>query len=235
MNGSSELEVVDHDYSDVVCLVPVFNEGEVVGDVITELRRVFDLVVCIDDGSSDGSGEVARLSGAHLIRHCVNLGQGGALSTGFRFALNQPNIRYVVTFDGDGQHRVADAVALVNRLKCENLDVVIGTRFAGVEALSMPRSKRAVLRLIIGIRKIFTKSEFTDIHNGLRAFTTEALSKFEVTQFGMAHASEINQKIRLHKLRAAEEPVQIIYTSYSIRKGQTLLNGVNVIAELIWR
>ena len=235
MNGSSELEVIGNDFSDVVCLVPVFNEGEVIGDVVAELRQVFDFVVCVDDGSNDGSGEIARLSGAHLIRHSVNLGQGGALSTGFRFAINQPNIRYVVTFDGDGQHRVADAVALVNRLKSEDLDVVIGTRFAGVEALSMPKSKRMVLRLIIGIRKIFTHSEFTDIHNGLRAFTTEALGKFEVTQFGMAHASEINQKIRLLELKAAEEPVQVIYTSYSIRKGQTLLNGVNVIAELIWR
>lgn len=235
MNDRSELEVVGLDFSDVACLVPVFNEFEVVGGVVSELCRVFDLVVCIDDGSNDGSGEIARRAGAHLIRHSVNIGQGGALSTGFKFAVSQPNIRYVVTFDGDGQHRVVDAVALVKRLKSEALDVVLGTRFAGVEALSMPKSKRAILRLLIRIRNTFIQSEFTDIHNGLRAFTAEALSKFEVTQFGMAHASEINQKIRVHKLKVAEEPVQVIYTPYSISKGQTLLNGVNVIAELFWR
>jgi glycosyltransferase involved in cell wall biosynthesis len=235
LNDRSKLEVVKLDFSDVACLVPVFNEFEVVGGVVAELCRVFDLVVCIDDGSNDGSGEIARHAGAHVIRHCVNIGQGGALSTGFKFALSQPNIRYVVTFDGDGQHRVVDAVSLVKRLKSESLDVVLGTRFAGVEALSMPKSKRVILRLLIRIRRIFIQSEFTDIHNGLRAFTTEALNKFEVTQFGMAHASEINQKIRLHKLKVVEEPVQVIYTPYSISKGQTLLNGVNVIAELFWR
>jgi glycosyltransferase involved in cell wall biosynthesis len=223
------------DLSDVCCIVPEFNEGEVIGPVIAELCRVFQNVVCVDDGSSDGSGLIALNNGAYLIRHCVNIGQGGALSTGFKYALSIPEIKYVVCFDADGQHQVRDAIALIRRIKQEKLDVVLGSRFAGVSSPTLPHLKRAVLRLIVFIRRVFTNSEFTDVHNGLRAFTSEALNKIEITQFGMAHASEITQQIQSNNLRVAEEPVTVIYSSYSMRKGQSLLNGINILSEMVWR
>lgn len=230
---NTNLDLID--LSDVCCIVPDFNEGEVIGPVIAELCSVFPNVVCVDDGSSDGSGQIALGNGAYLIRHCVNIGQGAALSTGFKYALSLPNIKYVMCFDADGQHQVGDAVALIRRIKQEKLDVVLGSRFAGVDSPTLPRLKRTILKLIVFIRRIFTNSEFTDVHNGLRAFTSEALSKIEITQFGMAHASEITQQIHANNFRVVEEPVTVIYTSYSMRKGQSLLNGINIIFEMVWR
>ena len=232
---SNDTDSLMIDLSNVCCVVPVFNEGEVIGPVVAELCQFFPYVVCVDDGSSDGSGLIAHMHGAYLVQHRVNIGQGGALSSGFKFALTIPGVKIVVCFDGDGQHQVRDAIALVGRIKKDNLDVVLGSRFAGVNSPTLPKLKRTALRVIILIRRIFTSSKFTDVHNGLRAFTSEALVKINITQFGMAHASEITKQIESNKLRVAEEPVTVIYTSYSMKKGQSLLNGINIISEMLWR
>ena len=94
-------------------VVPMFNEATVVGAVVSDLLRHFEQVVCIDDGSSDGSGLVASAAGAIVLRHPVNLGQGAALRTGLEFARRRSDISHVVTFDADGQHDPIDAVAMV--------------------------------------------------------------------------------------------------------------------------
>ena len=76
----------DTRYHDVWIVVPAFNEASVIGDVITDVRSVFDHVVCVDDGSRDDTGDVALRAGAHVVRHPVNLGQGAAIQTGVEYA-----------------------------------------------------------------------------------------------------------------------------------------------------
>ena len=93
---------------DVWLVVPLYNEAAVIAEVVREARAVFPNVVCVDDGSKDGSAEAAELAGAAVVRHPVNLGQGAALQTGFEYALGDPDMRYVVTYDADGQHQVHD-------------------------------------------------------------------------------------------------------------------------------
>ena len=114
---------------DVWIVVPAFNEAGVIGDVITDLRSVFANVVCVDDGSADDTGDIALRAGAHLVRHPVNLGQGAAIQTGVEYARSQPGAQVFATFDADGQHRVEDVVAMIDRLAAEDADIVIGTRF----------------------------------------------------------------------------------------------------------
>lgn len=72
---ASKMDTETH-YSDVWVVIPAFNEAAVIGKVVTDVRSVFDHVVCVDDGSTDGTGDIARRSGAHLVRHPINLGQG---------------------------------------------------------------------------------------------------------------------------------------------------------------
>src|SRR5271163_5259246 len=110
-------------------IVPAFNEAGVIGDVIGDLRSVFAHVVCVDDGSGDDTGDIALRAGAHLVCHPVNLGQGAAIQTGVEYARCRPGAEVFVTFDADGQHRVADVVAMIGRLAAGDADVVIGTRF----------------------------------------------------------------------------------------------------------
>jgi glycosyltransferase involved in cell wall biosynthesis len=222
------------DFSDSWLVVPLFNESAVIGDVVRDAVKVFPHVVCVDDGSSDDSARLALEAGAHVVRHPMNLGQGAALQTGFDYAAQQPGCRYVVTFDSDGQHQVSDAAAMVQRLRTEELDVVLGSRFLDQRTNFSPL-KRFVLRLAVAFTNITTGVKLTDAHNGLRAFRVEVLHAIRLRQNRMAHASELITQIARFKLRYAEEPVHIIYTDYSRAKGQSLWNSVNILVELFFK
>lgn len=216
---------------DTWLIVPLYNEAAVVRDVVSQARLTFPNVLCVDDGSSDESVAEALAGGAVVLRHPINLGQGAALQTGLDFALAQPGAKYFVTFDSDGQHRTSDALRMVTRLRTENVDVVIGSRFleSGTNA---GRVKRAVLKLAVLFERMTTGVKLTDAHNGLRALNENAASQIRIRQNRMAHASEIVGLIGKLKLSYVEEPVQIIYTDYSRAKGQSLWNSVNILTEL---
>ena len=138
---------------------------------------------------------------------------------------------FFVIFDSDGQHEVGDALAMVQRLRNEPYDVIVGSRFLD-DRTNAGALKRAVLRLAVLFERLSTGVKLTDAHNGLRAFNREAASKFQIRQNRMAHASEIVAQIGEHKLRYAEQPVHIKYTEYSLSKGQSLWNSVNILTEL---
>lgn len=191
----------------------------------------FPHIVCVDDGSKDGSGDAALAAGAVVVRHPVNLGQGAALQTGIDFAVRQPGADYIVTFDADGQHRVKDALAMVLRLESEPLDVVLGSRFLDGQT-TVGWSKRLVLWLAVIFERAGTRLKLTDAHNGLRAFTRDAAARIEITQNRMAHASEIVSQISRKKLRYAEQPMRVLYTPYSRAKGQSLWNSINILIDL---
>jgi glycosyltransferase involved in cell wall biosynthesis len=212
----------------------VFNEGEVLGDVIRAARQTFPNIVCVDDGSSDESVRIALEAGAVVVAHPINLGQGAALRTGLDYALTRADADYFVTFDSDGQHRVEDALAMVERLDSEPLDVVIGTRFLDGRT-KVGLLKRIVLRLAVLFERMRSGLKLSDAHNGLRAFNRKAATLIEIEQNRMAHASEITAQIGLHKLAYAEQPVHVLYTEYSRRKGQSLWNSVNILNDLFFK
>ncbi len=218
------------DHSDTWLIVPVYNEGEVVGEVVRNALQTFPNIVCVDDGSRDGSGEIVLRSGAHLVQHPINLGQGAALQTGIEFARRQPGARSFVTFDSDGQHQVTDVKRMLDTLDEGDHDIVIGTRFQG-NASQIPWLKRVVLRTIVMLSPRLRTLHLTDSHNGLRAFNRTVAERIAITQNGMGHASEIVAMISRYGWRVAEVPVTILYTDYSMTKGQSLLNGVNILFE----
>ena len=222
------------DQRDVWLVVPVYNEAPVIADVIRDVRATFPNVVCVDDGSKDRSAEQIRLSGAHLVRHPVNLGQGAALQTGIDYARSQPGAQFFVTFDADGQHQVKDVEKMVERLRHEPLDIVLGTRFHG-DTDHIPFLKRFVLKTVVLLSPALRKLKLTDAHNGLRAFNRTVAEGMNITLNGMGHASQIVERIAHEDWRVAEEPVTILYTEYSMAKGQSLINGVNILFDALLR
>jgi glycosyltransferase involved in cell wall biosynthesis len=222
-------------YDDVWIVIPAFGEASVIADVVSDVRSVFDHVVCVDDGSRDDTAERAWQAGAFVVRHPVNLGQGAAIQTGVEFARSRPGARVFVTFDADGQHRVKDVVRMIDRLLSEDLDIVVGTRFAGTVAKNMPPLKRLALPVIAKLSRTSRKLGLTDAHNGLRVFNRTVADGLNLTMNGMAHASEIVVLIIENDWRVAEEPVEILYTDYSLSKGQPLVNGVNIIFDGLLR
>ncbi|MGH3532433.1 MAG: glycosyltransferase family 2 protein [Mycobacterium sp.] len=215
-------------------VVPAFNEAGVIGDVIADLRSVFEHVVCVDDGSGDDTGEIALRAGAHLMRHPVNLGQGAAIQTGIEYARRQPDAQVFATFDGDGQHRVEDVVAMIDRLAADDVDVVIGTRF-GPGVGRPPLLKHVVLRTAAWLSPRGRRLGLTDTNNGLRAFNKTVADGLDITMSGMSHATEFIMLVAENRWRVAEEPVEVLYTEYSKSKGQPLLNGVNIIFDGLLR
>ncbi|HET7476235.1 MAG TPA: glycosyltransferase family 2 protein [Dermatophilaceae bacterium] len=219
---------------DVWLVVPVFNEGPIITDVVAMARQDFPNIVCVDDGSSDGSAARAAAAGAKVVRHPVNLGQGAALQTGFEYTLTVPSMRYVVTFDADGQHQVDDVLAMLELARSEGYDVVFGSRFLD-ERTKPSAAKRLVLRAAVGYTNMTTKTRLTDAHNGLRVISRAVVERLDITQNRMAHASELVAQIGAMRVRYAEAPVHILYTDYSRAKGQSLWNSINILADLILR
>lgn len=221
------------DRSDVWLIVPCFNEGQVIGDVLAEALKTFPNIVAVDDGSSDDSAERIHAAGAHLVRHPVNLGQGAALQTGVEYARAQPGAEYFVTFDADGQHQVKDVLAMVARLRTEPIDIIVGTRFGRPRAKDdqVPLIKRIVLRTVVALSPKTRRLGLTDAHNGLRAFNRTVADQLQLRMNGMSHASEFVDLMAAKGWRVAEQPVDILYTEYSMSKGQTLINGVNILAD----
>lgn len=229
-SSSSVDEVALRD--DVVVVVPMYNEEQVIAAVVSDLREEFSRIVCVDDGSSDASAETARLAGATVVRHPLNLGQGAALQTGIQYAL-RTSAGYVVTFDADGQHRVADAVAMLDLARSQAVDVVLGSRFMKRKLNpSMPLLRRQVLRAALLFTRVTTGLPLTDTHNGLRVLTCSAARRITITMHGMAHASEILAILAREKMSYVEAPISVEYTEYSLAKGQSSLNAVNIIFDL---
>jgi glycosyltransferase involved in cell wall biosynthesis len=224
----------DRPLDDAVCVViPMHNEASVVGEVISELRQRFGFVLCVDDGSTDGSAEVARAAGARVLRHPVNLGQGAALRTGMEYALQSPTVKHIITFDADGQHRVEDAERLWRLALAPGVDVVLGSRFlTGTELDGLPSTRRRLLRLATLFTRLTTGLPVSDTHNGLRVISRTAATLLRLEQPGMAHASELLSLIARSGLTVQEAPVTIDYTDYSRSKGQSGLNAVNVLHDL---
>jgi glycosyltransferase involved in cell wall biosynthesis len=224
--------VTSYDNSDVWIVVRCFNEAQVVGSVIEALIRSFPNVVGVDDGSRDGSADVMRGAGARVVRHEINLGPGAALQTGIEFALLDPAARYFVCFDADGQHQVADAVAMVERMRTEGLDILLGSRFLG-SATGMSAARRAVLRTARLFERAVSGVALTDAHNGLRAFSRDFAVQIDLRLSGMAYASELLGLVGRSRLRYAEHPVTIAYTPYSVAKGQRSINSVNIAVDVL--
>jgi polyprenyl-phospho-N-acetylgalactosaminyl synthase len=223
---------VGHVNGDVWVVIPVFNEAQVLESVLESVLPVFPNVVCVDDGSRDGSVEAVLRTRAHLVRHPVNLGQGAALQTGLAYARAQPGAQYFITFDADGQHRLEDATAMLELARSPDVDLVLGTRFGSATAEPVPWIKRVVLKTAVLLSPAGRKLKLTDAHNGLRVLTRPVADDLQITMNGMAHASEIVSYLGRSSWRVREVPVSIRYTDYSRSKGQSLLNGVNILFDL---
>ncbi len=214
-------------------VIAAYNESRMIGAVVAELRAAGYPVIVVDDGSRDDTAEAASSNGAIVVRHPINLGQGAALQTGIEFALEQ-GAETIVTFDADGQHRVADIPALCEALIKSQADFALGSRALGA-SVNAPLSRRILLKLATWFTRLSTGMRVTDTHNGLRAMTRRGAQALKLRQNRMAHASELLQQIADSRLRYVEVPVTIQYSAYSLAKGQSLGDALTILIDLIAR
>ena len=220
----------DHLRSAMV-VMPAYNESRSVGAAVAAARIWFEAVVVVDDGSHDDTAEQARTAGAMVIRHPVNLGQGAALQTGFNWALER-GAQWVVTLDADGQHDPRDAAALLDLALAEQAQAALGSRFMG-STEGMPASRRLLLKCALAFQNATAGIRLTDVHNGLRVLSAQALRRIQITQDRMAHASELVSQLGSCGLKVVEGPVTIRYTEYSLAKGQSSIGALQILLDLL--
>ncbi len=212
-------------------VVPAYNEAPAIGAVLYELRAVYSNVVVVDDGSTDATLEAAQASATYVLRHPINCGQGAALQTGIDYAL-QRGAEFIVTFDADGQHRVEDIAALLSPIVSGECDIALGSRFLGT-CVGIQPLRRWTLRLGVLFTRLVNGVNLTDAHNGLRAFSRRAAQRINLRLDRMAHATELIDQVRQSGLPFKEVPVQIRYTPYSLRKGQSTRGAIRIVLQYL--
>jgi len=165
--------------STTLIIIPAKDEQEALPSVLANLAAtVPDLdVVVIDDGSTDATAAVARAGGAAVLSLPFNLGIGGALRTGFRYAVREGYQRGV-QFDADGQHDSTQIAALLAALD-DGADMVIGNRFGGQShTYELGRVRAGAMGLMRFVVRQFSGQRFTDTSSGFRGFSREVLELF---------------------------------------------------------
>jgi len=212
-------------------LIPVFNEEKKIESVISDLSKYFINIIAVNDGSTDSSRDILKSLDVTLLNHSINLGQGAAISTGFKYIQNLNNAKAVVTFDADGQHSVEDAKAFAKEILSCDEEVIFGSRFIKNKA-NIPFLKKIVLSIVVLFTNRFSRIKLSDAHNGLKAIKKDSLKKIDITIDGFGFESQIIHQVSKKNMTYKELPTNTIYTSYSKNKGQKLINGLIILEDL---
>jgi glycosyltransferase involved in cell wall biosynthesis len=191
-----------------VAIVPAFNEQASIAGVVGELLA-YDpglRVVVIDDGSTDRTAELARAAGANVISLPFNLGIGGAVQTGFRYAWEQ-GFDVAVRADGDGQHDPAELDAILRPVLADEADVAVGSRFIGGDGYRSSRSRRTGIRLLAWIVSGLTRQRITDPTSGFQAANRLGIRLFAADYPHDYPEAEATVMVFKHRLRLQEVPV----------------------------
>ena len=212
--------------------IPLYNDSKMILKVIKSLKdKGYNNIVVVDDGSKDNGYDVVKKNTDVIVtKHIINRGQGAALQTAMEIAIEK-GAKYIVHFDSDGQHDVKDIDHMLNTLIEGKYDIVLGSRF--LQKNDIPLKKRILLKGGIIFTYILSQIWLTDVHNGLRVMTAETAKKLNLQHDRMEHASEILDKIKVLNLKYTEVPVTIHYTKYSMSKGQSISNSINIAFKLI--
>jgi glycosyltransferase involved in cell wall biosynthesis len=168
---------VDRSLGRTLVVLPAFNEEASLAGVIAEIRASLPGVLClvVDDGSSDRTADVARSAGVAVAVLPYNLGVGGAMRLGFRYALAN-GFDNVVQVDADGQHDPAEVRSLVEAL--DGADLVLGARFAGTGEYDVRGPRRWAMRLFAVVLSRVAKTRLTDTTSGFKASGPKAVRLF---------------------------------------------------------
>jgi glycosyltransferase involved in cell wall biosynthesis len=162
-----------------IAIVPALNEEQTLGRVIEEIREFdpgFEIVV-VDDGSTDRTAAVAAAAGAHVLRLPFNLGIGGAVQTGYRFALEH-GFELAVQIDGDGQHDPQKLPLILEPVLAGDADIAVGSRFAGSGNYRAPVARRFGIRLFATLVSTIVGQRLTDTSSSFRVLNRRSLSLF---------------------------------------------------------
>jgi glycosyltransferase involved in cell wall biosynthesis len=223
--------------SSYLAVVPAYNEVATVADVIRSMREHapgFDLIV-VDDGSTDGTAEVAKAAGARVLRHPFNLGIGGAVQSGFSFALDN-GYDYVVQVDADGQHDPSEIHRLIQAMESDpRIDMVCGSRFLIDGHYPAPISRRTGIHLFAFILSRIVGQRVSDPTSGFRLCNRRAIELFARDYPHDYPEVEAVLMLHFHSLRMHEVPVRMFQRGggvSSISSGKSIYYMIKVLLAI---
>lgn len=214
----------------ISCVIPAYNEEKNIAKIIEQVKKIVDLVVVVNDHSSDKTKEILdNINDLKIavLHHPINLGQGAALQTGNDYSIKH-GCDIIVHFDADRQFLAEDIRKIVSPIIEENYDIVLGSRFMEIKS-EIPKFKK---NIIMPIAKIFNRLFFniktSDPQNGFRAMKSSVAEKIKIENDRMAHCTEILAKAFKYGLKIKEVPVKVLYTEF----GQKFSGGFKIIKDL---
>ena len=226
--------------TDTVFIIPAYNEKDAPIKVIWDILSKNYSVILIDDWKNGDLIEKLhtkyKWKPIVTIKHIVNLWQWGWLETWAEYIRKfWKNIKYVVHFDADWQHRLEDLKEFQKAFKEDpKLEIVLWSRFLW-STVNMPKSKKITLKWWILFTRIFSWIKLTDTHNWYRMMKKETLDKIHITMNRMEHASEILDIIKNKKIKYKEVPIVVIYSEHSIAKWQKISNAFTIAKNMIYK
>ena len=193
----------------IVIGIPAYNEEKNIASVLIKLKKISqDIIVC-NDGSNDLTGKIAKELGAIVIEHKKNLGYGSAIKSIFLKA-HEINADVLVTFDADGQHRIEDINTILEPIKNNSADIVIGSRFLNNNQ-EIPTYRKMGIKAITKLTNVTGGTKITDSQSGFRAYNKRILDKIIPQESGMGISTEILIKAQKADFKITEVPITILY------------------------
>lgn len=211
----------------VAVVIPAYNEERFLGSVLLKARRYADTLIVVDDGSTDGTEEIALAAGAAVVRHKHNQGKGAALNTGLR-AAREMGADVVALIDGDGQHLAEEITAVLEPVLRGEADVVVGSRY--LKENETPEHRVVGHRAMNLLTNVTSGVHLTDSQSGFRAFSRKAIDSLSFSSSGFSVESEMQFLAGQNRLKTMEVPITIRYLDKPKRNvmvhGLMVLNGV---------
>jgi glycosyltransferase involved in cell wall biosynthesis len=216
----------------IVAVIPAYNEATRIATVVDQARPYVESVVVVNDGSTDGTAAAAKAAGALVISHAENCGAGAATMTGID-AARAMGADVLITLDADGQHDPRDIPALLKPVADNAADIVFANRFGQRNRIPFIR------RLFNGIGNFVTFAAtgrwVSDSQCGFKVFGSKALKDIDLRMSGFEFCTEIVRESVQHRWRTAEVPIKVIYSEYTLAKGQSFAHGVKTALKILLR
>jgi glycosyltransferase involved in cell wall biosynthesis len=219
-------------FQGVIAVIPAFNAGDTIADVIRKIRRKVPRCVVVDDGSSDNTATAAERANAEVILHISNRGKGAAIRTAFE-SLKNDKFNYLILLDADGQHEPGEMYRFIQHARRTRADIVCGNRMKNPKG--MPWLRRATNRTMSAIISTLCGVRIHDTQCGYRLISRRAVRTIEIKKSNFEVDSEILLEASFHGLKVSEVSVTSIYGdehSSHIRPARDTLRFFHLLIDL---